>query len=571
MWRFAKLPVIVPLVLLSIGVLATSHTALAVHGSPTSYQLRPGIVITSNSGFSAANGVTGGNGTVANPFVIQGWEIDTGTYYGIDIRYTSAFFVIRDVYVHGLTYGISFTQVLHGSIENCTVSGNDRGIELEGSTNSTIAGNQIMSDTLGINLYWSSNTQIFGNNFAGDAQWIATYLNGLIHVFHNNFLTLSNTPGIAISESQEPTYFDNGYPSGGNFWYNYAGVDDCSGPGQNICPRPDGIGDTPYQIDLIDQDNYPLMKPYGPSPSAGPVWPTGSWLNASNIGVSSLTLSWNSALDPFGVYNYHVYESSRIIANVSALTRTLVVSNLAFAASYSFTVEAGDAWGNYTRDGPSLTVRVVPAGPLLELESFYVGAPSAGGSTIIVNNFTNVGQDLDQVTGMVLSGDIGTWSLRAVPFELVSTQSRIVNMTITIPGTAYAGNHPITVSASWEYYDTQSAKWVSAPDLSFSGSLPVQPTPPPTQPQPAKTKQNNTISSVIGLFDFLASPEGLLIATGIAGTAVLCAVTAVLATRRTGRSTLRSRVGLYCPQCGQTNEVNSRFCLSCGRQLEGNQ
>src|SRR5207245_3669271 len=37
------------------------------------------------------------------------------------------------------------------------------------------------------------------------------------------------------------------------------GVDNCSGPAQNVCPRPDGIGDTPY-IFANARDNYPLMK-----------------------------------------------------------------------------------------------------------------------------------------------------------------------------------------------------------------------------------------------------------------------------------------------------------------------
>jgi hypothetical protein len=55
--------------------------------------------------------------------------------------------------------------------------------------------------------------------------------------------------------------WDDGYPSGGNYWSDYKGIDVKSGPNQDQ-PRSDGIGDTPYVIDANNQDRYPLMNPY---------------------------------------------------------------------------------------------------------------------------------------------------------------------------------------------------------------------------------------------------------------------------------------------------------------------
>ncbi|MGD8505569.1 MAG: PKD domain-containing protein [Candidatus Bathyarchaeota archaeon] len=52
--------------------------------------------------------------------------------------------------------------------------------------------------------------------------------------------------------------WDDGYPSGGNHWDDYAGVDFYSGPFQNETGS-DGIGDPPYSVG----DRYPLMKPWG--------------------------------------------------------------------------------------------------------------------------------------------------------------------------------------------------------------------------------------------------------------------------------------------------------------------
>jgi hypothetical protein len=46
--------------------------------------------------------------------------------------------------------------------------------------------------------------------------------------------------------------WDDGYPSGGNYWSDYNGYDS----------DHDGIGDTPYFIDENNTDHYPLMVQY---------------------------------------------------------------------------------------------------------------------------------------------------------------------------------------------------------------------------------------------------------------------------------------------------------------------
>jgi parallel beta-helix repeat protein len=75
--------------------------------------------------------------------------------------------------------------------------------------------------------------------------------------YHNNFINNSNN----VVNYGNNTW-DNGYPSGGNYWDDYIGVDDFFGKNQNIL-NPDGIGDSPYPIaETNDEDRYPLMKPY---------------------------------------------------------------------------------------------------------------------------------------------------------------------------------------------------------------------------------------------------------------------------------------------------------------------
>nr|NIN66290.1 hypothetical protein [Anaerolineae bacterium]NIN96442.1 hypothetical protein [Anaerolineae bacterium] len=89
-------------------------------------------------------------------------------------------------------------------------------------------------------------------------------------------IVVGGTPNVTVSENN---IIDNrvqasddraltwtrdylGLSRGGNFWSDYSGKDECSGPSQNICPESDGLGDTPYQIDDDSRDARPLMEPY---------------------------------------------------------------------------------------------------------------------------------------------------------------------------------------------------------------------------------------------------------------------------------------------------------------------
>lgn len=81
------------------------------------------------------------------------------------------------------------------------------------------------------------------------------------HVYHNNII--NNTYPACQKYTGLPlnVTWDNGYPSGGNYWRNYNGTDFYSGLYQNESGS-DGIGDTPFVIDAKNQDNFPLVDPY---------------------------------------------------------------------------------------------------------------------------------------------------------------------------------------------------------------------------------------------------------------------------------------------------------------------
>jgi parallel beta-helix repeat protein len=126
------------------------------------------------------------------------------------------------------------------------------------SNNNKIYNNSLYSNYLGIWLTGSGYNNITENNFFNNIYSLSLGSSGN-RIYHNNFINSTNKP-FDSNDNQ----WDDGYPSGGNFWSDYIGEDRFSGLGQNI-PGNDGIGDTNYSIDSDSVDNFPLMSSIGPS------------------------------------------------------------------------------------------------------------------------------------------------------------------------------------------------------------------------------------------------------------------------------------------------------------------
>lgn len=89
--------------------------------------------------------------------------------------------------------------------------------------------NDIINNTCGVQLGDTSNNLVYDNNFL------------------NNKLQASVS--VSYGSMGSGNVWDNGYPSGGNYWSDYNGTD----------ADHDGIGDTAYILDANNRDNYPLM------------------------------------------------------------------------------------------------------------------------------------------------------------------------------------------------------------------------------------------------------------------------------------------------------------------------
>ena len=132
-------------------------------------------------------------------------------------------------------------------------------ISVHGASVTNVTLNVIWYGVLASN---SDHVAITGNNVTDD-YGIQFYSTSDMLVYHNNFLCAGSGCDTATDYQGTNNLWDNGYPSGGNFWWNYPGVDNCSGPQQNMCPNPDGLGDTAF-----GHDRYPLMTPYAEDPPA---------------------------------------------------------------------------------------------------------------------------------------------------------------------------------------------------------------------------------------------------------------------------------------------------------------
>jgi len=180
----------------------------------------------------------------------------TNNWNGIELRYS----LNNTIYRNNVTineYGIWLNASSNNSIIGNNITNNDwDGIRIRMfSNNNTISGNNITKNQYGINLTHSSNNNtISGNNITGNSKY-GIYLTGTSNntIYHNNFVDNA----VQVNNYNSTNIWDNGYPSGGNYWSDYAE----RYPNATEIDES-GIWDTPYVIDENNQDNYPLVPEF---------------------------------------------------------------------------------------------------------------------------------------------------------------------------------------------------------------------------------------------------------------------------------------------------------------------
>jgi len=154
---------------------------------------------------------------------------------------------------------------------NSITSNHYAGIEVYYSDSNLIIGNVIAANGVGgIYVTESSRNTIKENNFtqpSGLGSLEVQHSSSYNMIFHNNFFANDRFQASVDSDCQGNSW-DDGYPSGGNYWRN------CSGKDEN----GDGICDSAYVIDGNNKDNYPLISPWTPSWVPRAVVDTAFWM-----------------------------------------------------------------------------------------------------------------------------------------------------------------------------------------------------------------------------------------------------------------------------------------------------
>lgn len=182
-------------------------------------------------------------------------------------------------------------QIINNCVITYDAAGGDSGLYVITSENNTLTNNMVR------NFRWSAQNSLSNNN----------------SIYHNNFINYTQK-----STDDGMNFWDNDYPSGGNYWSDYAGSDDFYGPDQNVAGH-DAIGDTNYTIaGGVNADEYPLMAPWtgqqlGYAAAVLP-YSIDQGPNGTAVPVdTSFTIIWNETMDWTSVEDAFNYTDGNVI------------------------------------------------------------------------------------------------------------------------------------------------------------------------------------------------------------------------------------------------------------------
>ena len=319
-------------------------TSNKVNGSPIYYwKNRTGGTVPSGAGqaiIANCSGVSVENQSFVNGSV------------GIELGFSSYGTLWNNTFLSKSMEGIYSYASWNNSYSDNIFLSNNKSIYLQHSHNNSIFNNVMFDGLRGIELEWSNDNSIFDNNassniwsglflcrsdnntiadnFASLNEWGVDLLQSDNNTIVGNVASLNGKYGIILKQSHsnrvyhneisynrfqayddmDTNQWDNGYPSGGNYWSDYTGDDQLSGPLQNLIGS-DGIGDTSHMVDLDTWDRYPLMSPSGPIFPRPPVM-----LSAKLTGgnMENVTLAWRESPDDGSglksVVRYEIYRNS---------------------------------------------------------------------------------------------------------------------------------------------------------------------------------------------------------------------------------------------------------------------
>ncbi len=274
--------------------------------------------------------------------------------------------------------GILLVSSFNNTLSGNNASNNDYGVYLYYSNNNTISqGTSNLNNQLGIYLYNAKNNTLNDNNILNNQYGVYLSSSNNNSFFHNNFINNTNQ---AIDDSYNNTW-DNGYPSGGNYWSDYANSDNLRGPHQDY-PPADGIGDVPYNISgsAGAKDNYPFMKENGWFENIIPP-DSITELNVSSLGTSWINWTWKNP-DNIDFSHVIIYVNGILQKNVTLPVNYYNATDLTADTEYTIGTHTVDlsgninqTWVNHTaRTALAAVVDTTPPASVTDLHAYSAGA-----------------------------------------------------------------------------------------------------------------------------------------------------------------------------------------------------
>jgi parallel beta-helix repeat protein len=236
----------------------------------------------------------------------------------------SSYNIISRNRIFGVGYGIRASSGSNNSILENNIINSGTGIRTDNAFNTTISHNNLTGNFgCGISLSDSDKNHVFGNNIEDnkcgiehESTWGGEYFSSNNAIFEN--LITNNDYGIVLRRTYDSKYYhnsfinntiqvydwslydpqwapsehiwDDGYPSGGNYWSDYVSVDFFQGPYQNET-GDDGLGDSSYNIDARNIDHYPLGNAVGLIPA----YPIAAFTYLPNYPIANQNVVFNAS------------------------------------------------------------------------------------------------------------------------------------------------------------------------------------------------------------------------------------------------------------------------------------
>ena len=288
--------------------------------------------------------------------------------YGLQLEYGVEIAVVGNSFENNAMDAINIAYTLDLTIAQNDVLSNYQGINLISNYYTTIESNNVTNSQFdgivyqsgsyaviiannasgngwrGVYVGGSDNVNVIGNNLSGNRFGVTMNYANWCNVYHNNFW--QNTEYQADEANDCIVSWDNGYPSGGNYWSDYTGLDQYSGPAQDLA-GPDGIGDLPRELPYdVNEDRYPLMSPYGVLD-----FPPVAYLDAPVLLGDTTTEfeldasdSWDLEDDPSALQFRWDWEGDGVW-DTGWVTEMNATHQFAAAGTYNVTVEVMDGSG----------------------------------------------------------------------------------------------------------------------------------------------------------------------------------------------------------------------------------